>query len=93
MDEVEGRSALNINSRQDRSGIDYRWVYSILIAGKDGGVGKEEERKRLNWSRGHGSGNGVWWAGVRESRKCELERKKCNGGNEGRTSNFLPGDR
>jgi hypothetical protein len=41
-DAIEGRPASNINSRQDRSGIDNLWVHSILIVGNDCGVGREE---------------------------------------------------
>ncbi len=41
-DAIEGRPVSNINSRQDRSGIDNLWVHSIWVVENDCGVGGEE---------------------------------------------------
>ncbi len=46
-DIVEGRSASNINSRQDRSGIDNLLVHSIWLWGLIVESGEEERKSRL----------------------------------------------
>ncbi len=46
-DIVEGRSASNINSRQDRSGIDNLLVHSIWLWGLIVESGEEERKSRI----------------------------------------------